>query len=92
MNVINVKDKQAKAEAQDAGLYVYIGRGSKWGNPFKIGRDGSREEVIKKYENYIMNKPELLAGLHELRGKTLGCYCKPAACHGDVLARLAKND
>ncbi len=70
---------------------VYIGRGSKWGNPYKIGKDGNREEVIAKYETYIMNKPELLADIHELKGKVLGCYCKPAACHGDILAQLAEG-
>lgn len=70
---------------------VYIGRGSKWGNPYKIGEDGTREEVIAKYETYIMNKPKLLADIHELKGKVLGCYCKPKACHGDILARLAEG-
>jgi len=70
---------------------VYIGRGSKWGNPYKIGEDGTREEVIAKYETYIMNKPKLLADIHELKGKVLGCYCKPKGCHGDILARLAEG-
>ena len=70
---------------------VYIGRPGKWGNPFEIGKDGTREEVIAKYETYIMNKPELLADLHELKGKVLGCYCKPLACHGDILAQLAEG-
>ena len=68
---------------------VYIGRPSKWGNPFRIGRDGNREEVIRKYREWLLNNPKLLAQIHELRGKTLGCWCKPAACHGDVLAELA---
>lgn len=67
---------------------VYIGRGSKWGNPFKIGEHGTREEVIEKYREYISNKPELLKCLPELKGKTLVCFCKPRACHGDVLAEL----
>ena len=67
---------------------VYIGRGSKWGNPFKIGRDGDREEVIDKYRKYIINKPELLDRLKELKGKVLGCFCKPKACHGDILIEL----
>ena len=67
---------------------IYIGRGSKWGNPFKIGKDGNRQEVIDKYEEYIRNKPELLTDLQELKGKTLGCWCKPKDCHGDVLAKL----
>ena len=68
---------------------VYIGRGSKWGNPYVIGRDGTREEVIIKYCDYIASKPELLAAVAELRGKVLGCWCAPKTCHGDVLAELA---
>jgi hypothetical protein len=69
--------------------YVYIGRPSKWGNPFIIGRDGTRAEVIEKYDLWIQTQPELLAALPELKDKVLGCWCKPRACHGDVLARLA---
>jgi len=69
---------------------VYIGRPSKWGNPFKIGKDGSREEVIQKYRQWILDNPTLIAQLAtELKGKTLGCWCKPNTCHGDVLAELA---
>ncbi len=68
---------------------IYIGRPSKWGNPFEIGKDGTRDEVIKKYENYILNNPKLLAALPELKGKILGCWCSPKSCHGDVLVRLA---
>lgn len=70
---------------------VYIGRPSKWGNPYKIGRDGSRAEVVEKYRAYILSRPDLLAALPELRGKTLGCWCGPLACHGDVLAELADD-
>lgn len=69
--------------------HVYIGRYSKWGNPFRIGSDGTREEVIRRYERYLAQQPQLLADLPELRGKTLGCWCAPQACHGDVLLRLA---
>ncbi len=68
---------------------VYIGRPSKWGNPFVIGRDGTREEVIARYEAWLLEQPELVLALPELAGKTLGCWCAPRACHGDVLARLA---
>ena len=68
---------------------VYIGRGSMWGNPFKIGRDGTREEVIEKYRDYIMSRPDLVKSLPRLRGEVLGCWCKPLACHGDVLAEMA---
>lgn len=68
---------------------VAIDRSSKWGNPFKIPEDGTRNEVIAKYAAWIKTQPELLAALPELRGKVLGCWCAPKACHGDVLARLA---
>lgn len=67
---------------------VFIGRPSKWGNPFYIGKNATREEVIEKYRNYILNNKELLNDIEELRGKTLGCYCKPKKCHGDILVEL----
>ena len=70
---------------------VYIGRPSKWGNPYSIGKDGNRSEVIAKYRKYILGNQELLNDLHELEGKVLGCWCKPKACHGDVIAELVNN-
>ncbi len=70
---------------------VYIGRPSKWGNPFTIGKDGDREEVIRKYIDWLESQPKLLAAIHELKGKVLGCWCSPNACHGDVLAEIANN-
>jgi len=76
-----------KREAYD----VYIGRPGPWGNPFSIGKDGTREEVIQKYEAWIRKQPELLAQLHTLKGKVLGCWCAPKACHGDVLLKLLKE-
>jgi hypothetical protein len=76
-----------KREAYD--VYVGRGRGSRWGNPFKSPDDGTREEVIAKYEQRLMNQPELIAALPELRGKVLGCWCAPKPCHADVLLRLA---
>lgn len=68
---------------------VYIGRGSIWGNPFVIGEHGSRDEVIAAYHEYLQQHDELLAKIPELRGKVLGCYCKPKRCHGDILALYA---
>jgi hypothetical protein len=68
---------------------IYIGRPSKWGNKFVIGKDGTREEVVEKYRQWVLQQPELMASLHELKGKTLACWCSPNACHGDVLAELA---
>lgn len=71
---------------------VYIGRGSKWGNPFIVGKHGDRAEVISKYEMYIMTRPDLVASLPELAGKTLGCWCKPKACHGDILKIMVEDE
>ena len=67
---------------------VYIGRGSVWGNPFVIGKDGNRQEVIAKYALWLKNNQELLGRLPELDGKRLGCFCKPEDCHGDMLVAL----
>ena len=77
---------------------VYIGRGSKWGNPFSHLQGtlathvvASREEAIAKYREYIMANTDLFNQIPELKGKTLGCHCKPASCHGDVLKELYYN-
>ena len=83
-----VHNKHKNTAPPDA---IYIGRGSKWGNPFIIDKHGSRNEVIAKYKEYILGKPELLAQLHEIKGKDLICYCAPQACHGDILVHMANN-
>ena len=67
---------------------VYIGRPSKWGNPFCIGRDGTREDVINAYRNYLLSNLSLIDDIESLRGKILGCWCKPQACHGDVIEEI----
>jgi hypothetical protein len=69
--------------------HVYIGRPSKWGNPFVIERDGDRAQVIESYERWLLENEALMAALGELRGLVLGCWCAPCACHGNVLVRLA---
>lgn len=81
---------------------VYIGRAcyqggwrlpkSKWHNPFTVKEAGSAAEAVRKYEAWLKTQDDLLSDLHELRGKTLGCWCKKRGtepCHGDVLARMA---
>lgn len=68
---------------------VYIGRPSKWGNPFIIGKDGTREEVINKYREYVLSTPNLLNSIGELKDKRLACWCSPLSCHGAVLKELA---
>lgn len=64
---------------------VVIDRSSIWGNPFDTG---PRSEKIRKYEEYLMNNEYLMSRIEELRGKTLGCWCKPKACHGDVIVNV----
>lgn len=72
---------------------VYIGRPSRWGNPFEIGKDGTRAEVIAKYEAWVRAQPGFLERIkRELRGKILGCWCTPDPCHGDVLAKIANDE
>jgi hypothetical protein len=86
--VVNIKTNPGATKLPG---YVYIGRGSKWGNRFVLiehGGEYTREEAIALYEEEIRTKPELLALLPTLKGKTLGCYCKPEACHGDILVKL----
>ena len=70
----------------------YIMRPGPWGNPFVIGCDGTREEVIAKHRAWLLSQPELVERARkELKGKTLACCCKPLACHGDVLAEIANE-
>lgn len=78
---------------------VYIGRPSKWGNPFthKEGTTAkiivsSREQAVSRYRDYLKKHPELMeAAKKELKGKVLGCWCSPQACHGDVLMEIANE-
>lgn len=100
MSVVRLRRKGGEI-IQDCD--VYIGRritmggwnlpDSKWRNPFPIsaetGTDAERRtKVLSKYKTYILSSKRLMADLHELRGKTLGCWCKPHACHGDILLQL----
>ena len=74
---------------------LYVGRPTKWGNPYVIGRDGTRAEVIAKYKDFltdlIYTSDLFMADLHELRGRDLVCWCAPKACHADVLLELANQ-
>ena len=91
--VVNIRSEECE---------VYIGRKkgepNHFGNPFQIGKDGSRQEVIRKFREWINGiayqnvEPErrqwILQNLHLLEGKKLGCYCKPQSCHGDVYVEI----
>lgn len=74
---------------------VYIGRGSPFGCPFEIGKDGDRDEVISLFRDHFAYKIAREAGFREqviaLDGKRLGCFCKPHACHGDVIKEYIEN-
>lgn len=80
---------------------VYIGRPGRglagpFGNPFKVGRDGTREECIEKYRAYFYEKleedSEFKKAVLELKGRTLGCFCAPLKCHGEVIAEYLESD
>lgn len=81
---MKVHNKHARSAPPDA---VYVGRGSPWGNPYKVGEHGSREQCIRQFELDVL--PHL--DLSPLRGKHLICYCAPKACHADVLLREANR-
>lgn len=76
---------------------VYIGRrinrggwdlpASKWANPFSTAGGLSIEEVLAKYEAYLLSRPDLMAALPELKNKILACWCSPGPCHGDILVK-----
>jgi hypothetical protein len=85
--------KLTKVSNRDNGekYDVYIGRGTLWGNPYQMGKEGTREEVIEKFaydfkRRFLKLPDKFDENIEKLRGKTLGCHCKPAACHGDVIA------
>jgi hypothetical protein len=76
---------------------IYIGRPSKWSNPFDYRENTlakfkveTRKEAINKYEELIRSDPKKLQEIKEqLKGKILGCHCTPKFCHGHVLAWIA---
>jgi Domain of unknown function (DUF4326) len=94
--VVNLKGHKDDPEFTDV---IYVGRAmnrggwhlaqSPFASPFSLGRDGTRADVIAKYRTYLVNRPDLLAMLPELRGNRLGCWCVPEECHATVIAELA---
>ena len=94
--VVNLKGHLNDPDYADV---VYVGRpmhrggwrlsGSPLANPFRPGPDGSREEVMRKYREWLLARPDLLALLPELRGRRLGCWCLPLPCHAEIIAELA---
>ena len=72
---------------------IYIGRGSKWGNPFIMGKDGNRDDVCEKFNIYLKEQIRIgifrLEDLASLYGKNLVCFCAPERCHGHSLEKAA---
>tara|TARA_R100000781_G_scaffold5959_1_gene6406 strand:- start:1067 stop:1321 length:255 start_codon:yes stop_codon:yes gene_type:complete len=84
MKIVNLKENKN---------CIKIDRSTIFGNPFRIGIDGNREEVIKKYEEWIIKDEQLILRnkmKKELKGKILGCWCKPLPCHGDIIIKIIK--
>ena len=104
--IVNISVKQLRPEYENLlewlenPNHIYIGRNmefyvpgakkSKWHNPFKVKQMGI-DESLNRYEKYI-RESELINELDELRGKVLGCWCKPNKCHGDVLIKLINEN
>ena len=91
----NARVVHCKKEPYD----IYIGRPSKWGNPFVLGVHGDRDREL--YEEWLLGivssphgevRPTLTEARKELAGKVLGCWCKPHKCHGDVLLKFLNNN
>lgn len=77
-----------KREAFD----IYVGRPSVWGNPFHVTDESQRKQIIQRYRAWFLAQPALVErAKRELRGRRLGCWCAPKACHGDVLAEIANG-
>lgn len=84
--VWHVKDAKAPKDA------VYVGRPSKFGNPFYLSSEANRDACVEQYRHYLMDHPILrVAAIKELRGKDLMCWCAPRACHADVLLEIANK-
>ena len=95
--IVNLKRepklREAFGNAQAVGNTVLIDRRTRWGNPFRLGADGDREQVIARYRADLWRRIQAgeiaLEELTELDGCWLACWCEPLPCHGDVLARAA---
>ena len=95
--IINLKhEPRLREEFEYAHVHnntVLVDRRTTWGNPFKVGVDGDRGQVIALYRADLWRRIRTgdiaLAELAELDGCWLACWCDPLPCHGHVLARAA---
>lgn len=79
-------------EVGRSGEIVRIDRQTRFGNPFRLEKDGgdyTREESVRQYRKWfnaqLDDDDEFREAVHSLRGETLGCWCTPKLCHGDVI-------
>ncbi len=102
ITVVNIKNKpwsEMELWREAPNNFVYVGRAnkwlglaeSKWGNPFVLHGEKHREACLESYKAYILGSPDLLASLHELDDKILGCYCVPRRCHANILVELREK-
>jgi hypothetical protein len=90
MHVVHVREKLCTH---------YIGRGAapsgkhaQLGNPFVLRIESARTKVIEEYEEWVRRQPEVMKRIAELpEDAVLGCWCKPRACHGDVIIKIWKE-
>src|ERR1044072_1360504 len=106
MKPIRVQRKRTKGWRMPPNT-VYVGRGSAWGNPFIVGKDGTVQECVTKYakhltpythkggslDDLLLSEANLESIQDQLRGKNLACWCPlDQPCHADVLLRLANEE
>jgi hypothetical protein len=88
MTILNLRNLPADAD------YVRVDRQTRWGNPFRSGRDGTRADAVAKYREHLWKQIEigqvLEDDLADLHGKNLACWCAPALCHANVIEAAAK--
>ena len=88
VNLYTVSDLRSWIKGKDN---IYIGRPSKWGNPYKVGTKVgtySRQEAVSLYETYIKDSETLSVSIGALKEKILGCWCAPKVCHGQVASLI----
>ncbi|AZD91064.1 MULTISPECIES: DUF4326 domain-containing protein [Pseudomonas] len=93
---VNLKITKVSNKDLGESYDVYIGRGTLWGNPYQMGKEGTRDEVIEKFsydfeKRFLKFSEKFDENIEKLRGKTLGCHCKPAPCHGDIIAKYLNS-
>ncbi|MET7772054.1 DUF4326 domain-containing protein [Nocardia sp. NPDC005366] len=93
--VVSMRDASGHAHLIDWArrhhLFVPIDRTSSWGNPYVLGRDGNRADVLHAHARHLTTRPDLLDRLRrgELASRVLGCWCAPKPCHGHTLTELS---